>query len=392
MKQAIRKQIKEVHNVETEPNIYTLLLDMNSIMKMALSNDKKYFGNNGKTYGMFFLTFTQIKKMLKYKNYDYIYAFYDGEQSGIMRYEIYHPYKANRDKDYASNLTEYDRKINDFCKRVIKYSSDKRKSLREAENKSYEESEDEAFDRERELVFSALEELFVRQEISYGVEGDDLIAYYVKNKLPNEKIVIFSGDRDLTQLIADDVTVFVPQLSKFITPKNHTELIGYHYQNVVLKKIICGDDSDNIKGIKGVGESTLFKLFPKIKTEKVTLEEVLEESKQLNEERVINKKKPLKSLENIINRVTDGEQGDKIYEINEQIISLDNPMLSDEAKEDMETMMYAPIDPSDRGYKNLYEIIQSNGMSELLDEKKFSSFFADFNPIIEKEKKRFENS
>ena len=119
MKQAIRKQIKEVHNVETEPNIYTLLLDMNSIMKMALSNDKKYFGNNGKTYGMFFLTFTQIKKMLKYKNYDYIYAFYDGEQSGIMRYEIYHPYKANRNKDYASNLTEYDRKINDFCKAPI---------------------------------------------------------------------------------------------------------------------------------------------------------------------------------------------------------------------------------------------------------------------------------
>ena len=388
MKQPIRKQIKETHDVSEEKNIYTLVLDMNSIMKMVLSADRNVW-TNGRRYGMVLMTLIQIKKMLKYKNYDYVYAFYDGEQSGILRYEIYPPYKANRGKDYSSNQTEYDRRMNDFARKVMKYSAEKRKSAREAENKPYEETDDERFEREREIVFRILEELCVRQEISYGVEGDDLIAYYVKNKLPNEKIVIFSGDRDLTQLIADDVTVYVPQLQKFVTPKNHRELIGYDHRNVVVKKILCGDSSDNIKGIKGLGEATLFKTFPRLLTDKVTLQEIIDESARMNEERKASKKKPLQVLKNIVESVTDGEQGNRIYEINERIISLAEPMLTDEAREDMEGMMYAPMDTTDRKVENVYLIVKEEGMTDLLDERRFSSFFADFNPIMERERIRF---
>ena len=388
MKQSIKHRIKETHNIEEEKPIYTLIFDMNSVMKMSLSADKRV-GTNHLSYGMVFQTLIQFKKMLGYKNFDYVYGLYDGEQSGILRYKIYEPYKANRDKNYGANLTDYDRSMNAFVRKVISYSNEKRKSLKETENKSYYETDDESFERQRYILSVILENLFIRQVICDEVEGDDLIAYYVKNKKPNEKIVIYSGDRDLTQLIADDITVYVPQLKRFITPKNHIDLIGFHHENVVLKKILCGDSSDNIKGIKSLGEPTLLKYFPKIKTEKVTLEEVIEGSKLINEERVKEKKKPLQALSNIVNAVTDGEQGNKIYEINRKLISLDEPLLTDSAKEEMDNIMYAPLDPSGRDFKNIYEIILNEGMSDLLDDKKFASFFSSFNSIIDMEKKRY---
>lgn len=381
MKQAIRKNIKETHNIEPEKSIYTLIIDMNNVMKISISADK-HVGLNGLEYGLIFQSLIQIKKMLSYKNFDYVYAFYDGYQSGILRYELYHPYKANRDKNYTNN--EYEAQMKAFCQKVINYSKAKRKSLKTEEN-----DENESFLRQRDILFRILEELFVRQVICDNVEGDDLIAYYVCNKKENEKIVIYSGDRDLTQLISEDVTVYVPTLKKFITPSNHTQLIGYYYKNVLLKKILCGDTSDNIKGIKGLGENTLFKIFPEFLNEEVFLDNVIDKSRQINEDRKKNKQKPLKVLDNIINHVTDGEQGDKIYEINEKIISLKKPLLTQEAIEEMNNIMYAPIDPEGREYKNVYKIINEEKMTELMDENKFASFFASFNPLIETEKKRF---
>ena len=75
------------------------------------------------------------------------------------------------------------------------------------------------------------------------------------------------------------------------------------------------------------------------------------------EERKANKKKPLKSLENIVNGVTDGCQGDKLYEINQKIIDLSEPLLTDEAKESLDDELYGIMDTSDRDIKNVYKIV-----------------------------------
>ena len=211
--------------------------------------------------------------------------------------------------------------------------------------------------------------------------------YYVAHKKPNERIVIVSNDRDLTQLISDDVIVYVQSMKKFINTKNHTDIMGYNYQNVVLKKMICGDPSDNIKGIKGVGEKTLFDNFSEFKTRKVELEEVVSRARQINEERKKNKKKPLKWAENIVNRVTDGVQGDMVYEINRKIIDLRNPLMTDEAKELMESIMYAPMDSEDRSLENLYNIILKYDIDKLKDSTTFGNFFNEYVTIMEKEKK-----
>ena len=54
---------------------------------------------------------------------------------------------------------------------------------------------------------------------------------------------------------------------------------------------MCGDVSDNIKGIKGLGEKTFFELFPEAKNTKLTIDDIIEKSKKLVEERIKNKKK-----------------------------------------------------------------------------------------------------
>ena len=92
----------------------------------------------------------------------------------------------------------------------------------------------------------------------------------------------------------------------------------------------------------------------------------------------------------MLNRVTDGPQGEQVYEVNRKIIDLSNPLMTEDAKDAMDSMMYTSIDPDGRSFDNLYKIICDNGVDDLKDDDKFSSFFVEFNFLVEKEKKLFE--
>ena len=156
--------------------------------------------------------------------------------------------------------------------------------------------------------------------------------------------------------------------------------------------IICGDASDNIYGIKGIAEKGLIKQFPDLKEKKCTLNEILERSKAIQEERLKEKKKPLKALENLLNRVTDGCQGKDIFEINEKIIDLSKPLLTEEAEKSLKEETYAPIDPDGRDIKNIYQIINDNDMVKLQDESTFGNVFGPFERICKMEKKYFKEN
>lgn len=389
MKQPIRRNIKENHNISDVKPIYTLLIDGNSVMKMSAVDKRK--SGKGLEYGMLYQTLLQIKIQIQKKDYDHVYFMLDGNNSGVLRYNIYNEYKANRDKNYKSEegkseyQKEYDKRLNS----MQQYFGLKASSERIGTD---EESEEDSFDRQREIIYNILEELFCRCCMYDDVEGDDLIAYYVKNKLPNEKIVIVSGDRDLVQLISDDVCLYVTQLKKYVTPSNCVEILGYTHENVLLKKMLCGDTSDNIKGIKGMGEKTFFSLFPDAKTKKYSLDEVIHQTEELIADRLKNKKKPLFVMENIINRVTLGSQGENIYDINKKIIDLSEPLLTKEAKDDMDSLIHAPLDPSGREIKNVYNILLENEFNDLISDNIFSTFFSTFNIVIDKEKKFFEKN
>ena len=380
MKQPVPSKHKDkVHNT-----FNTLLIDGSNLLEVSSRGDDRLSGT-GKPTGGIFQFFLQLKMLLRKGNFRYVYVFWDGNQSGLLRYKLNSDYKANRDKEFEDEeeLSDYMKAVNAKINGMKQYFSKKEDPAKLAQIKKQKE----IFHWQREVIIDCLEELFVRQCMCDKTEADDFIGYYVTHKKSNERIVICSNDRYLTQLIAEDVIVYVQSLKDFLTVKNYTKIEGINYQNVVLKKVLCGDTSDNIKGIKGFGEKTLLNNFDEITKRKVTLNEVIEKAKNINEERAKLKKKPLKWAENIVNRVTDGVQGSEIYEINEKIIDLKKPLMTDEAVEMIENIMYTPIDPEDRTLENLYRILLENDVEDLRDETKFSNFFNEFLYLIDKEKR-----
>lgn len=380
MKQPVPSKHKDkVHNT-----FNTLLIDGSNLLEVSSRGDDRLSGT-GKPTGGIFQFFLQLKMLLRKGNFRYVYVFWDGNQSGLLRYKLNSDYKANRDKEFEDEeeLSDYMKAVNAKINGMKQYFSKKEDPAKLAQRKKQKE----IFHWQREVIIDCLEELFVRQCMCDKTEADDFIGYYVTHKKSNERIVICSNDRDLTQLIAEDVIVYVQSLKDFLTVKNYTKIEGINYQNVVLKKVLCGDASDNIKGIKGFGEKTLLNNFDEITKRKVTLNEVIEKAKNINEERAKLKKKPLKWAENIVNRVTDGVQGSEIYEINEKIIDLKKPLMTDEAVKMIENIMYTPIDPEDRTLENLYRILMENDVEDLRDETKFSNFFNEFLYLIDKEKR-----
>jgi len=382
MKQPVKKRVADANGITNEKQIYTLIVDGNNLLKIS-SVDKR-MNNKGQVYGAVMTFIRKLGTILSKKDFNYCIVSWDGFCSGIMRYRLYPDYKANRDKHYElfAGQTEYEKTIQEGMRNKLK-NAVKRHTVRG-------ETDEESLQRQKGIIQEILEELCVRQQEFDDVEGDDIVAYYVKNRRPNEKIVIMSSDKDMTQFISENVAIWNPRLDKLVKAEDSVNVLGITHENVVLEKILCGDVSDNIKGVKGLGEKTLVNFFPEIVNQKMDLETVVRRSKELLEERKANKQKPLKVLENIVNGVTDGCQGDRLYEINRKIIDLSEPLLTEDARKELDNTAYEVIDTTDRSTKNVYRIIEEHKMYEMLDEKKFGDILAPYSRIIMMEERRYE--
>ena len=391
MAQPVKENIVKIHPELAEKTTYSLIIDGTNLLRLSFADTR--LNTDGVHYGGVFQFLLQIKIMLQKKDFDYVYVFFDDEDSGILRYQIYNDYKANRDKNYADKVGEisdymsaYNAKLKAMQNAIFK------KEKKEKVDKPISDAEKlvkENFAREREILMKYFNELYIRWVFDDKTEGDDLIAYYVKNKKPSDKVVIVSADEDLTQLISDTVCIYNPRLKTFVSHKNFKELKGYIHENVVIKKIFCGDTSDNIGNIDGLSEARLFELIPEIKDRPITINEVKERALAKIEERKQNKKKPLKWHENIVNGVSKRNYNGDFYEINNKIINLSNPLLTDEAKEEMDSTMYAPMDPEGRSFTNLYQYILDDNITDLKKIDRFSSFFSTFKPLIDREINRY---
>jgi 5'-3' exonuclease len=384
MQQVVRKNTAKANGIDTERKVYHLLVDGNSVLKSSLIN-KELVNEKGEEYGAIYTFLVRIGNLLAMRDFDRCVVCWDGFNSGSLRWQIYKDYKGNRDKNYeaVSAITnpesDYDAYIAAYCRKVLDYRKKNKEGL------SRGETDNENFQRQRSILQEILDELFVRQYMYENVEGDDLIAYYCQHKKKGDYIVIVSEDRDISQLIKDDVCMYIPSIKKSVSPKNDVEVLGMPYYNIVLKKIICGDDSDNIKGVKGIGEKTLEKYYPKILTEKCDLNGFLDACRAELDSRRSEKKKPLKCLENALNGITDGCQGEHLYETNQKIIDLSHPLLTEEASGELAEIIDCPIDPEGRGIKNVYEIIHRHGMSKLEDDGVFGRVFGLYERIRKKE-------
>ncbi|GHU10839.1 hypothetical protein FACS189449_01100 [Alphaproteobacteria bacterium] len=100
-----------------------------------------------------------------------------------------------------------------------------------------------------------------------GFEADDLMATYSR-KLADAgmEVRIISSDKDLMQLIDENVSMFDPIKSKIIKSEDVFEKYGVYPSQMVHFQALVGDSSDNIPGIKGIGPATATKLLAEYKT------------------------------------------------------------------------------------------------------------------------------
>lgn len=397
MPQPIKRKIQETHpEMIQEKPFYTLLVDGNSLLFSCMADPK--VNSDGIHYGGVFQFLLQLKMIMSKREFDYIYVFFDNEFSGVLRWQIYPQYKANRDKHYENyGVSDYMKAVNAKVHSMMSYFNQKNgtaKKNNDRKKSDWDKFIDANFDRERDILCKYFNELYIRWNIDEVTEGDDQIAYYCLHKKPNEKIYIISADMDLAQLLADDICIYNQKegLKKFITNKNFYENFGYDYRNVLVKKVFTGDSSDNIGNISLLSEDGFFKLMPEAKKREITIEEVKDRAQKLIDERISEKKKPLKLHENIVNGVSNKEYAGDFYEINKKIIDLKHPLLSDEAKEEMDAMMHAPQDPEGRSFKNLSEMIREDNIEELMGDTKFASFFVPFKSFADREIKRYKES
>ncbi len=178
-----------------------------------------------------------INMLLKYLTGYLVIAFDTGEKN--FRHEIYHGYKANRQKPPEDLMPQF-------------------AILREAVS---------AFNLNCEEVI--------------GYEADDVIATLAKtySKYDDLKITVVTADKDLFQLIDEKVSVFDPMKNKHIKEEDVIAKFGVGPDKLLDLLALTGDASDNIPGVLGIGIKTAAKLL----TEFGSLENILSNAHQIKQ-------------------------------------------------------------------------------------------------------------
>ena len=115
-----------------------------------------------------------------------------------------------------------------------------------------------------------------------NMEADDVISY-VANKGNFSRCTIMSTDKDFLQLVDDRINVYSPSKKKLYNTETLMEEYDIHPENFLMYRMVDGDKSDNIPGVKGIGLKTLIKLYPEISTEPISLKELVSRDNRLSE-------------------------------------------------------------------------------------------------------------
>lgn len=90
-----------------------------------------------------------------------------------------------------------------------------------------------------------------------GFEADDLIATYaVQARQKGWKVTIVSSDKDLMQLVDNNVTMLDTMKNKRIGPDGVMEKFGVGPDKVIELQALAGDSADNVPGVPGIGVKT----------------------------------------------------------------------------------------------------------------------------------------
>lgn len=328
----------------------TLIVDANNLLTIGYFGVKDFY-HNGIHVGGIWHFLNTTRKFIEEHNFEKVIVVWDGEENTTSRKLLYPQYKEGRKKDYTEEQIS---SMNYQKRRVKQY----------------------------------LEEMFVRQIEVQGNESDDLIAYYCQIS-PDEKKVILSSDKDLTQLISDSVSVYSPSAKTMYKKGDKIKVYNYEFphENIRTIKTIIGDKSDNIDGIYFLGEKTLVKLFPELLEKKVSVQDILTRGEELLKEDKNNN-----TLKNLLSgRTKSGIYENEFFVINEKIVNLEEPMITDEGKEMVELYYKESLDPDGRGYKNIMRMMMDDGLFKYLpkSDDAWVYFIKPFLKLSRKEKSNY---
>ena len=175
---------------------------------------------------------------------------FDGKGGSIRRRQIFPEYKAQR------------------------------RGLRVRLNRTYNflthNEEETSADRQLRRVADYLDNLPVQIMMYDNIEADDVIAYLAKDLL-KEKVIVMSTDGDFLQLVNDRIKIWNPTRKKLYDEVGVREDYHFSPKNLIYFRILDGDSSDNIPGLKGIGYKTVKKCLPILLEEnQITLDDLIE--------------------------------------------------------------------------------------------------------------------
>ena len=264
--------------------------------------------------------------VIRQENPTRVVVIFDGKGGSQKRKEVFSNYKADRKVKFRVN--------------------------RQYDDMMSEEDEQVSLRRQLSSLANILGVLPVTTMIYDNIEADDVIGYLAKQVIKeDEGALILSSDKDFLQLVSDNIHVWNPLKKQKIDKKKLKELYGVHAENFIWYRVMDGDKSDNIDGVKGCGLKTLLKRLPVLETDaRLTVDELM----RLAEEQ--------KGEYKVFQTILDSK---KIIERNFQIMQLEDPDISGITKLKINDRFNESVEPLDKmkfiGFGMKYKILQNWG-------------------------------
>ncbi|QCI16663.1 5'-3' exonuclease [Buchnera aphidicola (Aphis craccivora)] len=113
-------------------------------------------------------------------------------------------------------------------------------------------------------LFHILKEIGIKTLSIPGIEADDIIGSFAhKVEKSGEQVLIVSHDKDMIQLVTNNINILNISNNEIITPKKIQEKYGIYPQEFIDLLALMGDKSDNIPGVPKIGIKTALFLLQK---------------------------------------------------------------------------------------------------------------------------------
>ena len=161
-----------------------------------------------------------------------------------------------------------------------KYKQNRRTKYRVNRSNSFATQEDEKHNMIMQIqrVVEYLDTLPLTVLSYDNIEADDTIGYICRQVLTESQITIMSTDKDFLQLANGRIKIWSPTKKKMYDEDKVMEEFGISSHNYIWYRVLDGDKSDNISGVRGLGLKTIQKKLPFLSENRiVSIDEVTNE-------------------------------------------------------------------------------------------------------------------